>query len=81
MRYFVYILYSSQLNQYYTGHSADLDDRLNHHVNSGSKSTKKASDWKIVYTEEFITKSFSYVLQAYREFGYVVLSQIIPRFP
>ncbi len=60
MRYFVYILYSSQLNQYYTGHSADLDDRLYRHVNSGSKSTKKASDWKIVYTEEFISKSDAY---------------------
>ncbi len=60
MRYFVYILYSSQLNQYYTGHSADLDDRLYRHVDSGSKSTKKASDWKIVYTEEFISKSDAY---------------------
>jgi putative endonuclease len=60
MSYFVYILYSSQLNQYYTGHSADLDDRLYRHVNSGSKSTKKASDWKIVYTEEFISKSDAY---------------------
>jgi predicted GIY-YIG superfamily endonuclease len=51
MSYFVYILYSSQLNQYYTGHNADFDDRLYRHVNSGSKSTKKASNWKIVYTK------------------------------
>ena len=57
MCYHVYIIYSASLEQYYVGHSENLDDRLFRHNNSGSKATKKASDWKLVYTEIFATKS------------------------
>ena len=60
MPFFVYILYSPELDQYYVGHSEDLDDRFFRHTNSGSKSTKKANDWKIVYTEIFDTRSEAY---------------------
>ena len=56
MAFHVYILYSPSLNQYYIGHTSDLKDRLFRHNNSGSKSTKKANDWKQVYTELFETK-------------------------
>ena len=45
------------LDQYYIGHTADIDDRLFRHTNSGSKSTKKTNDWKLVYTEAFQSKS------------------------
>lgn len=55
--FFVYILYSKSLDQYYIGHSENLEDRLYRHNNSGSKSTKKANDWIIVYQEEFLTRS------------------------
>lgn len=54
--FFVYILYSIALDQYYIGQTADLEDRLFRHRNSGSKSTKKANDWHLVYTEEFATR-------------------------
>jgi putative endonuclease len=57
MPFLVYIIYSSSLDQYYVGHSENIQDRLFHHNNSGSKSTKKANDWKLVYTEMFQTKS------------------------
>jgi len=30
------------------------------HTNSGSKATKKASDWKIVYTQQFEAKAEAY---------------------
>ena len=57
MAFYVYILYSESFDQYYTGHSENLDDRLFRHNNSGSKATKKANDWKIVYSETFNSKS------------------------
>jgi len=57
MSFTVYILYSSTLDQYYIGHTEDIKDRLFRHTNSGSKSTKKASDWKVAYTEVFQSKS------------------------
>ena len=60
MPFFVYILYSTAIDQYYVGHSEDLDDRLFRHTNSGSKYTKKVKDWKVVHTEKFVTRSEAY---------------------
>ncbi len=57
MAYHVYILYSQSLDQYYVGHSADMEDRIYRHKNSGSKSTKKAADWEVKYTEAFESRS------------------------
>ena len=57
MSFHVYILYSISLDQYYVGHCEDLDDRLYRHNNSGSKATKKAKDWRIVYTEKLDSRS------------------------
>ncbi len=45
------------LDQYYVGYTADLDDRLFRHNNSGSKSTKKANDWLLKHKEEFKDRS------------------------
>jgi putative endonuclease len=56
MPFYVYILYSSSLDQYYIGHTENLTDRVFRHKNSGSKSTKKANDWEVKYTEEFASK-------------------------
>lgn len=57
MPFHVYIIYSSSLDQYYVGHTENLQDRIFRHKNSGSKSTKKANDWVLKYTEEFSTKA------------------------
>ena len=43
--------------QYYIGHTENLEDRIFRHTNSGSKSTKKANDWIVKYTEEFESRS------------------------
>jgi putative endonuclease len=51
MPFHVYIIYSATLDQYYIGQTQDVADRLFRHNNSGSKSTKKAKDWKLVYEE------------------------------
>ena len=56
MPYYVYILYSPSIDQYYIGHTENLEDRLFRHNNSGSKSTKKVNDWVLKYSEEFSTR-------------------------
>ena len=53
MTFYVYIMYSLSFDQYYVGHTENLENRIFRHTNSGSKATKKAKDWVIVYTEEF----------------------------
>jgi len=57
MSFYVYILYSKTIDEYYVRHSDYLENRLFRHVHSGSKATKKASDWILVYKEEFNTKA------------------------
>ena len=57
MAYYVYILHSSSLDQYYVGQTENLQGRIFRHNNSGSKSTKKANDWNLKYTEEFNSRS------------------------
>jgi putative endonuclease len=53
----VYIIYSGDLDRYYVGSSGNMEDRMFRHNNSGSKSTKGASDWVLVYVEDFETRS------------------------
>ena len=55
----VYILFSKSIDRYYIGQTQNLEDRLYRHRNSGSKSTKKAKDWELVYTEYFISRSLA----------------------
>ena len=52
----VYIIYSNKIDQYYIGQTENIENRLYRHNNNGSKSTKKANDWVLIYTEEFPTR-------------------------
>ena len=54
----VYILFSAKINQYYTGSTGNISDRLSRHNGGRSAATKKgAPDWVIVYTESYETRS------------------------
>jgi len=55
----VYIIFSKSLDRYYIGQTKNLENRLYRHRNSGSKSTKKAKDWVLVYKELFVNRSFA----------------------
>ena len=61
MVFYLYIIYSPSLDQYYVGHTEDLDNRLFRHNNSGSKSTKKANDWQLKYKETYDSRSTAIV--------------------
>ena len=60
MPFTVYILYSKTIDQFYIGHTENLNDRLFRHNNSVSKATKKAKDWILVYQEYFDTRGEAY---------------------
>ncbi|MEG1021748.1 MAG: GIY-YIG nuclease family protein [Myroides sp.] len=56
--FFVYILYSTNLDQFYIGYtSMTLEDRLRRHLTSHKDFTARTKDWKIVYFETFENKS------------------------
>ncbi|HRG59052.1 MAG TPA: GIY-YIG nuclease family protein [Bacteroidia bacterium] len=53
----VYILYSSFINQYYVGHTQNIEERLARHNSGSSLSTRKGRPWALVYTETFNSRS------------------------
>ncbi len=54
--YFVYILYSSKIDKYYIGFSADINDRLLKHNRSTKGFSSTGKPWEIVYSEMFLDK-------------------------
>jgi putative endonuclease len=57
LKYVVYIIFSESIDRYYIGQTNNLENRLYRHLNSGSKSTKKAKDWLLVYKEIYLDRS------------------------
>jgi putative endonuclease len=55
--WFVYILYSVKIDRYYVGITDDLDWRLERHNAGWGRYTKRGIPWKIVYTENYSSKS------------------------
>jgi putative endonuclease len=55
--YYIYILYSEQLQRYYVGSTEDVARRLQEHNAGKSKSTRAGSPWKLIHTESFATRS------------------------
>jgi putative endonuclease len=51
--FFVYVLRNQASGRHYTGHTADLTQRLGQHNHGITKSTKNRGSWEIVYHEEF----------------------------
>lgn len=58
--FFRLYIFHQHLDKFYVGHTQNLTDRIYRHNNSGSKSTKSASDWTLVYTEQFSNRSAAY---------------------
>jgi len=60
MKYFLYILFSQAADKFYIGFTSDLSERLRKHKSNHKGFTGKFTDWKIVYTEDFDSKSEAY---------------------
>jgi len=59
------ILYSDNLDQFYVGHTGNLDNRIKRHNQGRSKSTKTGVPWKLMYSEKFDSKSEAYQREMY----------------
>jgi putative endonuclease len=57
MPYWVYILKSESDSSFYVGHTADLKGRVQRHNNGRSLYTKAKKPWKLIYQEEFGSRS------------------------
>jgi len=57
MPFIVYILFSSTKNKFYIGYTSELEERIIRHNQKSKGFTGNTNDWKIVYTENYTTKS------------------------
>ncbi len=55
--WFVYILYSSRIDRYYTGVTQDITWRLERHNMGWGRYTKRGIPWELKYTESYENKS------------------------
>jgi len=55
--YYLYILQSETTGRYYIGQSQDVPERLACHNANYSKSLKNRGPWRLVYTEQYKTRS------------------------
>ncbi len=56
MSYCVYILRSETTDQYYVGHTNDLDDRLRRHNEGRVDATRSRGPWQVNYSKQFSTR-------------------------
>ena len=56
MKYFVYVL-TNVKGELYIGQTKNLDDRIARHNTNRSKSTKGKGPYKLIYREEFKSRS------------------------
>jgi putative endonuclease len=57
MAYYVYVLRGEKDGSFYIGHTADLDERIQRHNRGRSSYTKTKLPWKLIYQEEFLSRS------------------------
>ena len=63
--FFTYILKSEKAGSCYYGHCEDLESRLKIHNAGKVRSTKSKRPWKILYYEEFPSRSEAYKRELY----------------
>lgn len=80
--FIVYILSSIIGQHYYVGHTADKENRLREHNAGEVRATKPYRPWKMIYTEEYNTKSEAqsreYEIKSYK--GGIKFKKLIEKF-
>lgn len=57
--FYVYILYSASLSQYYVGQTNNLKRRYIEHKTGKSVYTSRTDDWKLIYYEAFTSRKLA----------------------
>ena len=57
MKHYVYMIYSEKAKIIYKGYSLNPIERLRQHNNNESKFTSNKGEWKLIFVQEFETKT------------------------
>jgi putative endonuclease len=63
VQYFVYILYSAEIDSYYIGQTKHIEQRLNRHNNGYENYTSKGIPWVLVWKGTKPTRTEAQVLE------------------
>jgi putative endonuclease len=55
--FYTYILFSSKINKYYTGHTKDLERRIEEHNRGKTIFMHRGIPWKLIYSASFSSRS------------------------
>ena len=66
--YFTYVI-RDRTGLRYTGHTSDLEARLVSHNSGRSRWTKQGSDWKLIHSEVFQTRSEAIIRERWLKSG------------
>ena len=67
--YCVYIIRSEQNGELYVGHTDNLQLRLRQHNDGSNQATKRYKDWRLIYQEEYATRSLAMKREIYLKSG------------
>ena len=56
MPFYVYVLESVSSGRLYTGHTMNIDQRVNQHNSGMSRYTRGRGPWRLMFYEEFATR-------------------------
>lgn len=54
--FYIYIIFSNEVNKYYVGQTENIDERVISHNSGISKYTSISNNWELVYSESFETR-------------------------
>jgi len=55
--FYLYILQSEATGRFYIGQTQDVSERVTYHNANYSKSLKNRGPWRLIYTEQYETRS------------------------
>ena len=67
--FYLYVLRSEKTDRRYVGSCQDVRERLRRHNASHSKSTRYGVPWRLIYTEEYLTRSQAVQRERYYKTG------------
>ncbi len=68
-KYWVYVIQSENDSWTYTGHTNDAKRRLHDHNRGKMKSTRHHGPFKLIYTEEFSSRSVAMIREKFLKSG------------
>ena len=68
MAFYIYVI-QDENGRRYTGQTSDLHRRLSEHNSGMNFSTKRGKNWKLIYSEEFSTRSEAMARESFLKTG------------